>query len=180
MKTRLPSGIGIPFYPMRPTPGLRAADDVLAHDLANGWIAQGKLDGDRVMLGVSETGLIWANRHLALYSFNIKNAAKFARLPVGTCLDGECWKGNFYPFEALAIGTRSLLRTPVEDRIAAAKQVCLNLGVDWLFEPISEGWVGKNRGVPQLEGYVKKRRGSFYEILGVQRESEFCTKCKWR
>jgi hypothetical protein len=179
-RIRLDSGIGLPFYPMRPTPGAVACEAQLEKDLANGWVIQQKLDGDRVILGVTADDLVFTNRHLDAYSFQIKNAQKFKGLAAGTCLDGECWKGNFYPFEALAIGRVSLLADPVERRIEAARNICQQNGIPWLFEPISAGWVKSHLKVPELEGYVKKRAGSRYEILGTQQDSGLWSKCKWR
>jgi len=180
-RTKLACGLALPFYPMRPFRGQVATETTLKDDLASGrWVLQPKLDGDRAMLGVVEGGTVIANRHMGLYQFAVKNAVLFTDLPVGTCLDGEVWKGNFYPFETLGLGTTLMTAEPVEIRIAEAKHICEIIGVDWLFEAPTKGWVKANRNVPRLEGYVKKRRGSRYEIIGVERESLDWCKVKWR
>lgn len=190
MTARIPlaCGLSLPFYPMRPTHGVQCTETQLRADLARGDVLQPKLNGDRVELGViSEHGVnkvIVANRHMSLYKFKVQNAWKFQPLPVGTCLDGEVWKGNFYPFEALAIGSKLLINEPVERRIAEAKIVCSAIAVEWLFEQPTVGWVTAQlrAGMAKLkvlEGYVRKRKGSLYSIVGVERDHPDWTKIKW-
>jgi hypothetical protein len=165
---------------MRPTSGAIATEAQLQKDIDGDWLCQPKLDGDRVILGVAADGLIFTSRHLGEYSFQVKNAAKFKHLQSGTCLDGECWKGNFYPFETLAIGNQSFLGESVERRVGHARYICELVGVPWLFEPITDaGWIKRAKKTPEIEGYVKKRLGSTYEITGSQRDSLEWVKCKW-
>lgn len=178
-RVRLNSGIGLPFYPMRPSRGAIATEAQLQMDLDNGWLCQPKLDGDRTILGVTADDMIFTSRHMAEYSFQVKNAARFKGLQPGTCLDGECWKGNFYPFEVLAVGNQSFLGEPVERRVGYAKYLCELLGVPWLFEPLKAGDIKRIKRTPEIEGYVKKRLGSTYEIAGSQRDSLEWIKIKW-
>jgi ATP-dependent DNA ligase len=176
----LPCGLSLPFYPMRPTSGVRCTVAQLIRDLdSKQWAIQPKMNGDRADLGITEQGALIQNRHLGTYSFPVLNKHVFEALPAGTLLDGEVWNSNFYPFECLAYGSRLMLDIPVEWRIYQAKQVCETLGVDWMFETPTPEWVLANQTNKTWEGYVKKRIGSPYLIWGVEREADTWFKVKW-
>jgi hypothetical protein len=176
----LVSGIAMPFYPMRPTRGKLGTPEQLHEDLGGGWVIQPKLNGDRATLGVFVPGIFIQNRHLSRFKHRVKNADLFKALPNGTCVDGEVYGSEFFPFEVLALGRDQLLDSPVEFRVSQAERLCSILGVPWIFQPPSQASLAFMREQPKKwEGYVKKRSGSAYAIYGVERDSDEWFKCKW-
>src|SRR5574337_416158 len=150
MKIDICTGLEMPFYPMRPVrgralqrpSGIKTLWEEAVRDKL--WVMQPKLNGDRVILAVVRGKVFAQNRHASWYQKKIGNAADFLKLPDRTCLDGEVFKGNFYPFEVLACNGRSLLRTEVHERVQWARDFVRHINHPWLFEPPSVEWDRKS------------------------------------
>lgn len=153
------------------------AENVLAVVRASSrqFVIQPKLNGDRVILRKVNGALECWNRHQSRYSFNVNALLDWADLPEGTTLDGEGYRGHFYPFEAVIDGAT------VEERVAEAKRLCRVTGNAWIFETPTEAWLQNLRGnLPQWEGIVLKERGSVYRWCSKPNHVSFgWFKCKW-
>ncbi len=163
--------------PMRPVMDeALTPQNVLAvvHELSRTHEIQPKLNGDRVILRKVNGAIECFNRHQSRYSFNVNAVTDWAGLPDGTVLDGEGYAGKFYPFEAVCEG-------PVEERIAAAKRFCRQLGNAYIFDTPSDAWLLRCRdNLPQWEGIVAKAKGSEYEWLNKPSHTSWqWFKCKW-
>ncbi len=169
--------LSFPYYPPRPKAGvtLRAVSD---RDCSRYHISP-KLNGDRGNLVVIDGDVHISNRHGSLYQFNVKNRKDFLKLPSHTVVDGEIWKGVFYPFEAVAVGGDSLMRQCPSVRAAQARELCRLVGVDWLFETPNKKWYSSVK-LPAWEGVVKKRLGSPYvPLASATQSSTSWFKNKW-
>jgi hypothetical protein len=166
-------GIAMPFLPIRPFPGpvLRNQGNVESFywkELRRqDWVIQPKLEGDRACVGVLNKNVYIQNRHGDWYKKRVNNLEDFRRLPSGTVLDGEVFKGNFYPFDCLALAGKSYLLNTAGEREVLAFQVSKILKHDWMFERPNKRWVSALRGnMPIHGGVVLKRMGSPYIIPG--------------
>ena len=173
------------FYPMRPSvTGLRPDCAWLAENRGE-FIIQPKLNGDRVCLWVEANGGTYAqHRKGGAYSFRIRNAGAFTKLPAGTVLDGEVLGSNFYPFEVVQFGDLDLSGMGVEHRAKLAEMACHWCGVEWLFaEPTAAQlaqWEADWPATRRVEGVVIKRRGCRYlPHSRVFHESHDWFKLKW-
>lgn len=166
-------GIAMPFYPMRPAQGrvLRNQGNVdefysqvlRKHD----WIVQPKLEGDRACVGVLNGKVYIQNRYAEWFKHKVKNIDDFKKLPNNTVLDGEVFKGNFYPFECLASSGKTFLMATATEREILAFQLMKFLGHEWKFEKPSKAWVAKlTEQMPIYGGVVLKRQASPYIMLG--------------
>lgn len=180
----------MPFYPARPKTGFvfasaRTATAQYVKDRNAGFICQPKFNGYRACLAVVGTAtdkrVIVQNRRGAWLSHPVKNSALFRQLDVGTCLDGEVMPGgNFYPFECLTISGESLIASPTTIRIAAARLVCLELELDWIFSEMSVSAVGRLRAnLPLIEGYVRKAQRGYQIGHSSTAETADWFKMKW-
>lgn len=180
-------GIAMPFVPPRPHPGplllspTRAVAQ-LAEDVAEGWIVQGKLNGDRACVGVAAAGgqVIAQNRHLGWFRHRINNLGAFSIFGPGLCLDGEVEAGIFYPFECVALNGRSYVQAKTSERVALAKDLCAQAGVPYIFDAPTPAAIRRLRkNLPRWEGYVAKR-DAYYPIGGtVTQETSLWRKCKF-
>jgi hypothetical protein len=166
-------GIAMPFFPMRPAHGsvLRNQGSVstfIKNELSkHDWVIQPKLEGDRACVGVLNKNVYIQNRHGGWYTKRVKNLEDFKKLPSGTVLDGEVFKGNFYPFDCLALDGKTKMLCTASEREVLAFHVSKLLNHDWMFERPSERWVAALRGnMPVYGGVVLKRMGSVYVIAG--------------
>lgn len=190
-KIRVTIGLAMPFFPMRPTrcndiktPAAAAA--LVAKARQAGALLQPKLNGDRVEMAKHNGQILFANRHGDWYKFTVKNSSVWQAVQDGTVLDGEVWKGNFYPFEALAIGPEVLVWKGPHERSRRAAQLCSELGQPYLFSEVTESsleelrakWSGKDN--PEWEGVVWKDAGSPYICLGsAAKDSATWNKHRW-
>lgn len=190
-KIRVTPGLAMPFFPMRPTrcrdiKTAAAAAEVFSKAKARGSLLQPKLNGDRVEAAKHNGRLLFANRHGNWYNFSVKNASVWSAVEDGTVMDGEVWKGNFYPFEAMAVGSEILVWKGPHARAAAAEKLCRDLGQEYLFpdltlellEALRARWSGVDN--PEWEGMVEKAAGSPYICLGsAAKESDAWNKYRW-
>jgi ATP-dependent DNA ligase len=178
-------GITMPFYPMRPTKGLKVTKAnvrQLFADITSGQhLAQKKLNGDRACLGVVDGRVVVINRRNEFLKHPVDNVKDFSRLPSGTLLDGEVWQKGFYPFEALAVGGTSFLSEGPHVREQEAMKISKHLGHVWLFTPPTLEWLEQlDANLPTWEGVVLKRAKSPYIMPGGEnQESPMWTKRKW-
>lgn len=166
-------GIAMPFFPMRPATGrvLRNKGNVeefYSQVLRrNDWIVHPKLSGDRACIGILDGTVHIQNRHGGWYGHPVKNLEDFKKLPDRTVLDGEVFKGNFYPFDCLAVGGQSFLLEGVERREKRAFDIVQQLGHEWKFSRPTKAWVANlHANEPEYDGVVLKRAESQYIMLG--------------
>lgn len=192
-RLRVVPGLAMPFFPARPMTGtaLQNPDQAVqqyCRDMDQGYVCQPKINGDRACLGVvqweglgiTDKIVVVQNRHGGWTSQCVKNAGKFFCLGVGTCLDGEILKGNFHPFECLAISGVSLLQWPTIERVAMAQSVCDDLKVDWLFAPMGIAQIKLLRkNLPLVEGYVRKANTAYPIGSSSTSETQEWTKHRW-
>jgi ATP-dependent DNA ligase len=169
-------GLATPFFPMRPTSGpsllaVRQIPEIFA--MSDRYVLNRKLNGDRVQLSKIDGKLYLANRHGEWYTYSVNNSKRWLEaLPDGSCLDGEVWQKNFYPFETLSYGGISYLMKGPEDRCEHAASLTKEvLGQAYMFGDVSESWMIEWLTKPSRplssvwEGVVMKRRGSPYIVL---------------
>lgn len=167
-------GIAMPFFPMRPIRGhvirnKRDVEDFYWRNLrTEDWLIQPKLEGSRASIGILDKKVHIQNRHGAWYRRKVNNLADFAKLPNKTVLDGEVFKGDFFPFECLAIDGVSVVRATAFDRQDIAFKLVTLLGHTWKFKRPDKAWVAQLRkNEPVYGGVVLKRSGSPYIIQGA-------------
>lgn len=165
-------GITLPFFPMRPANGRHLTKALIEEILdlqasaEHKYIFQPKLNGDRVVLGVANRQVVACNRHGGFYQYQIANAGLFLKLGNGTCLDGEVWKSDFYPFEALSWDGRSYTHNTTDEREIIAEQICHLLGVRWMYTHPTRKWLRElSAHLPVFEGVVRKRSAAAYRPL---------------
>lgn len=166
-------GIAMPFYPMRPAVGRvlrnkRNVEEFYAQVLRkHEWVVQPKLEGDRATIGVLDGKVYIQNRHGSWFKHSVKNLADFKKLPNKTVLDGEVFKGDFYPFECLAVDGKSVALATIMEREVLAYQLCKLIGHKWKFDKPSKGWIANlDMNAPEFGGVVMKRSGSPYIMAG--------------
>lgn len=170
-------------FPMRPTSGQRLTaqnvHQLIAGYQARGYLVQPKLNGDRAVLVATHSGLQLWNRHGGPYQAACVQLWQWNHLPIGTILDGEVYDLMFCPFEVLNGGTAIA-------RAAAAKQLCQQRGIAYLFDEPSRGWLldqaasTENILRRQWEGVVCKHASSTYRPLhAAHQESAEWIKLKW-
>lgn len=171
-KIEVVRGLMMPFYPMRPVGGRPLRTVRLVEELytevqdPDDWVCQPKLNGHRVCLAHLDKRIYVQNRHGAWYSHRVKNAPAFLKLPNRTCLDGEVFDGNFYPFECLAVGGHLFTFCTANEREVMAYQLMRLIGQPWVFNTPSKAWLLKRReNMPKFEGVVMKRSDSPYTML---------------
>ncbi|MGE0406976.1 MAG: hypothetical protein AB7O65_11805, partial [Candidatus Korobacteraceae bacterium] len=82
-------------------------------------------------------------------------------------LDGEVFKGNFYPFDCLASDGHNFMMATVAEREVLALKLVQFLGHEWKFTRPNKRWVANLRGnMPEFGGVVLKRMQSPYIIAG--------------
>jgi hypothetical protein len=141
-------GIAMPFLPIRPVSSSELRNQGNVEEFywkqlrKEDWVIQPKLEGDRACVGVLDKNVYIQNRHGQWYTKRVNNLEDFRRLPSGTVLDGEVFKGNFYPFDCLALAGKSYLLNTVGEREVLAFQVSKILKHEWKFERPSKnpGW----------------------------------------
>lgn len=179
-------GVVMPFFPMRPARGpvLRNQSNVEQFDeqvlKTFDWIVQPKLEGDRACVATVDKKVYIQNRHGSWYKHPVKNLDDFKKLPNLTLLDGEVFKGNFYPFECLVSAGKSFVMATPDEREILAFQMSKFLGHEWKFSRPSKKWVAKLHGqMPEYGGVVLKRAGSPYIIHGSADQSslDWLKKC---
>lgn len=171
-------GLTMPFFPMRPAHGQRLTKEliprILEHQKSRKYVYQPKLNGDRVILGVSGRRVVACNRHGSWYQFQVENAKNFLKLGDGSCFDGEVWQGSFYPFECLALDGRSFRHNTTEERVIMAEQMCRYLKIRWMFSPPTEAWLMElDKHLPTFEGVVRKVADAGYGMLAS--DSQYST-----
>jgi len=178
-------GWALPFFPMRPTHGPRITKrfvkTILEQMETKRYLFQPKLNGDRVLLGISDRQVVASNRHYGWYQFQVQNATAWLKLGDGTLFDGEVFKGNFYPFELLALEGRSYKANTVEERAIMAMQMCRLCGVQWMYpEPTKKWLLNLGANLPAYEGVVRKRGDIGYMMLpNASATSPGWLKMKW-
>lgn len=180
-------GIVMPFFPMRPVrgPRLQTKADVLevleAQKGEIEWVAQPKLNDDRVTLAVRGKKVLVQNRHGGWYAGTVRNLGRWAKLWDRTVLDGGVYDGKFYAFECLALFGQSMLQATTLEREICAMQMSRLCGVEWLFERPTRRWLSAlSRNAPQWEGVVLKRIRAPYQIAGsATQESTDWVKRRW-
>lgn len=202
---RIVPGLALPFFPMRPAEGRTLSTPAKAVELMEEFLAKGdhlsaKLNGDRSCVAVvarsalsaadiaffkplivGDAAVLVQNRHGGRYGHKIKNLHKYAQLKPESCLDGEVWQQQFYPFEALAWGGDSYLREGPHHRSETARMICRLIQVDWLFGPLTEAYLRLHLdNLPIWEGFVRKVKGSAYvPCIAATSVSPTVTKHKW-
>lgn len=172
-KIQIVRGIAMPFFPMRPATGRVIRNRTSVQELLKevnqqkyDWIMQPKMSGDRACIAYLDGEVHVQNRHGTWYRHKVSNKDAFKKLPNKTVLDGEVFKGKFYPFECIAIDGKSMTDCTASEREVLAFQLCKFLGVDWKFERPARAWLLKlNTNQPEYDGIVLKRAHSPY-ILG--------------
>ena len=177
-------GLSMPFFPMRPSHGVSISPinkATVIEQEAKKYFIQPKLNGDRAALLVQSGALHIQNRHGDWYRFGIKNGRQFLHLPDTTLLEGEVFESRFHPFEALVVDGESMLRECPSVRAFEARRLCSLIGVEWLFESPTTGWVLHNFcRSKEWEGVVLKKLGSPYLPLGLATQhSSTWWKRKW-
>ena len=178
VKVEICEGLELPFFPMRPAEGRILSRPALIKQLWHEavdrklWVMQPKLNGDRVCLACAGGKVYAQNRHGDSYRFKIANAKDFLALPQPFCMDGEVFKGSYYPFEVLACNGKSLLTAEAYERAALAKAMVRFIDHPWLFDAPSLDWLmRRGSNLPVYEGVVLKRWTSHYVMLGSPRQS---------
>lgn len=177
-KVAIVRGIEMPFFPMRPSPGVPLRDkqrvlDVLA-EIKDGrtWLVQPKLNDARATLALLNGRIYVQNRHGRWFAKPILNLDQWRELPNKTVLDGGVYKNRFYAFEALAMNGKSLLCATAAEREVLAFQMSRLCCVAWLFDRPTRGWLCKlGRNMPMFEGVVFKRLHSPYIIAGSESQT---------
>lgn len=173
---------------MRPRTGVRITltnvKQIFNTAIGGQWHAQKKFNGDRCILAVSNGQVTLVNRHGSCLKHPVDNQADFLRLPNDTLLDGEVWKKDFYPFEALIVGGEKLFQRTPKERETAARELVTTLQHEWIFTTITLEWmtecVLKGDRNPVFEGLVLKQANSPYIMLGSEnQESPTWQKVKW-
>lgn len=167
--TLLP-GLCLPAFPMRPVRGraltCKLIPELLERQAGHAEILQRKLNGDRVLLSIADRRVVACNRHGCRYGFSIKNAQRFLELGDTACFDGEVWRGEFYPFECLALDGRSYCHNTCEEREIMAMHVCRLLKVPWMYTRPTRQWLAQlKEHLPVYEGVVRKRADAPYTFL---------------
>lgn len=186
-RVQILQNLTMPFFPMRPRHGraLKTDADYLEIVGDKYYVRQPKLNGDRAALAVILPDLYIQNRHGSWYKYSITNGDSYLKEQDHTLFDGEVYEKKFYPFETLVYGGKSMLASPVEERIESAESRCSALGVEWKFAAPDVDWFRKSEyrkgTVPVWEGVVLKRAGSQYVMMGTDSgESMSWLKRKWR
>ena len=180
-KVQIIRGIAMPFYPLRPVDGYvlrnKSSIERLQKVIDSGlWIAQPKMHGDRACLGLLDGKVYIQNRHGSWFKHKVKNADVFKKLPDKTVLDGEVFKGNFYPFEVLAIAGKNLTFQTCFEREVLALKTSEFLEIEWRFGKPSARWLSNlKKNMPDFDGVVLKRAAMQYVIPGAA--SGLC--CDW-
>lgn len=162
------TGLSFPMFPMRPTDGRMIRSRTQVSQLIREvrqfkWVMQPKLTGDRVCLAVVNGRTYVQDRHGDWYRHTISNRHDFLSLSNQTAFDGVVYKGEFHPFEALAVDGRPLLGVGVERRVMEAERLVSVLGHEWMFaEPEKDWLMGLSANSPQWGGVVLKMADSHY------------------
>lgn len=177
-------GLAFPYFPPRPTTGTPITIQnvrSLVEVESRRYFLSPKLGGDRGMLLVKDRQVVVANRFAKIYSFTVKNAKSFLKLPDLTILDGEIWKGEFRPFEVVVVGGKSFCKACPSIRSFEARRICAEIGQKYLFDLPVQKWFNRlKNNLPEWEGVVKKRLGSPYIPLATaDQSSPYWIKSKW-
>lgn len=178
-------GWELPFFPMRPHEGRRLTrrniPRILREQDEHVYIYQPKLNGDRALLGVVGRRVYVANRYGRWYRHAVGNATAFLKLNDGTLFDGEVFRGQFFPFECLALEGRSFKPNTMEEREILAEQMCKLVGVRWMFPKPTRAWLRKlDEHMPVYEGLVRKKANAPYTMLSSPSQSSLdWLKHKW-
>ena len=171
------------FLPMRPMEGERlTAQNILAVTRMyreRGYLLQRKLNGDRGVLESRPDGLMLWNRYGSEYSASAVDLADWNVLPVGTILDGEVWRGEFYPFESIGPQDQAA-------RIALAQHWCAFCSNPYVFGGVTDDWLmgevtlNADPLTRQWEGVVAKFASAKYVPLKKpHHESQAWVKLRW-
>jgi len=162
----------MPFYPMRPAKGRSLRTVRLVEELYPeiqepcDWVIQPKLAGTRACLAVVDKQVYIQSRHGAWLRRSVRNAPDFLKLPNRTCLDGEVYERNFYPFECLAVGGNLFTYCTANEREVMAYQLMRLIKQPWIFNAPSKNWLlARRSNMPKFEGVVLKRSDSPYTLL---------------
>lgn len=165
-------GLVMPFYPMRPTTGRIFRSESSVNEFwedvveSGRWVVQPKLRGCRACLAVVDGKVHIQNRHGGWFGFTV-DASAYLTLPNRTALDGEVYKGRFYPFEALAVNGKPFLRCTTLEREVCAYQLTQQVRERWLFAQPDKRWLlARTKNLPDWEGVVIKQLAAPYVLLG--------------
>lgn len=190
IRTTIIPGIAWPLFPMRPTPGqeLTASKITeLMNRMKAGDTLQRKLNGDRAVLAAFNGNVFINNRRAEQFRHPAINARDFLHISKGKqlVLDGEVYKSKFIPFEALCIDGFSLLDRGPDVRVGAAKKICDQLNLPWIWD-VTEDWLLTELTTvhtlrSEFEGVVLKKKDSPYKPLGsAEQDSSDWFKYKFR
>jgi ATP-dependent DNA ligase len=160
----------MPFFPMRPLRGgvirnSASAEQVFREsEQSHIWVIQPKLSGDRACVAVLKAKVYIQNRHGGWYGHPVRNLADFRKLPDGTVLDGEVYKGSFSIFDVLAINAKSIMMDTAAERTILAMHLTKFLKHVWRFAPPTREWLKKMDQNVGYDGVVLKRAASPYKI----------------
>lgn len=159
---KIARGLNLPFHPMRAMRGRlltrRAVPTILDEVEQRIWVVQPAMRGTRAILGVKNNSVYVYDAHKTLITSDVHNAAIFAKLEDGACLDGIVREGTFHPFEALAVHGRSLLYSTTAERAVMAYSLTGFVNQRYLFsDPTVEfmNRLGRNDSI--WSGLVLKR-----------------------
>jgi hypothetical protein len=160
-------GISLPFFPPRPVEGqkIKGPKDLNFKELAETYVIQAKLNGDRATALVLAGKVFIQNRHGSWFKHPVENQQELLKLPDRTVLDGEVWKKKFYPFEAVVIGGDSFMLRGPELRVQTCVTVCQHFKLPYIFS-----WENA-KVTDEWEGYVFKEKGTPYLPLGSESQT---------
>jgi ATP-dependent DNA ligase len=167
---------------MRPTTGPKLTPANILGTVQSyrlqGYEIQRKLNGDRAMLERTAAGVRLWNRYGGNYGFAV-NLKPYRDLATGTVLDGEVYRGEFYPFEQISDGSDTV------ERIRDCELLCRFVGVPYLFGGVTNDWLMGEVTLPasrtrQFEGVVCKLASAKYVPLKTEtQDSPTWTKLRW-
>jgi hypothetical protein len=154
---------------------------VIAEYKAKGYLVQRKLNVDRGVLEITPAGPMLWNRYGSEYCASEVDLSAWNALP-SCILDGEVYRGEFYPFECLTCGENATQTL----RIGVAENICRNAGQPYIFGGITNDWlIGEvtldtNPRTRMWEGCVMKLASAKYVPLKKpDNESAAWTKLRW-
>ena len=169
------------MFPCRPSRGPPFDAGAVLELIARGLVVQPKLNGDRVILVKDGPVPVLFSRHGGHYTAARLDLACWQWLPEGTILDGEGWRGAFYPFDVPKLAGEATGAMPCRQRVDLAERLTLRAGLPWIFVPPSADWLQAGRAnAPIWEGVVVKQPGHSYRWeRSASGNSTTWVKMKW-
>jgi len=170
------------MFPCRPSTGPPFDAGAVLALIERGLIVQPKLNGDRVVLVKQGSPVpVLYSRHGGQYTAAKLDLTRWQWLPDGTILDGEGWRGSFYPFDVPALANKPTGAMPCRDRVKLAEELTLKAGLPWIFATPSADWLHAGAAnAPTWEGVVVKQPGHSYRWeRSASGSSTTWTKRKW-